>query len=143
LSKLEANTDTRAAWHQLWEGLHHQGDVGEASYAAVPHLVRIYRQRGVFDWNTYGIVGTIELERGQRKNPDLPKWLEDDYFQAFRDLAEVGAAEILRAKNPEDIRAVLGILALAAGARPHARFLLDYSDEELLEMEGLASEVDS
>jgi hypothetical protein len=117
--------------------------VGEASYVAVPHLVRIYYQRGVFDRNTYGLVGTIELERGQRKNPELPKWLEDEYFQAIRGLAEVGASEILRAKNPEDIRAILGILAIAAGARTHARFLLDYSDGELLEMERLASEGDS
>ena len=46
LSQLESGQGSKAAWHELWEGLHHQGDVGEASYAAVPHLVRIYRARG-------------------------------------------------------------------------------------------------
>jgi len=140
-SKLEANKDTKAVWHELWEGLHHQGDVGEASFAAVPHLVRIYRQQGTFDWNTYGIVGTIELGRGQRKNPQVPKWLEEAYFKAIRDLAEIGATEVLQAKSAEDIRAILSILALATGARTHARFLLNYSDEELLEMEELAAKI--
>jgi hypothetical protein len=143
LSKLAANNDTKAAWHELWEGLHHQGDVGEASYAAVPHLVRIYRESGLVDWNTYAIVAVIELARDSGKNPEVPEWLKGDYFQAIRDLAEIGATEVLKAKNSEDIQAMLSILAIAAGARTHARFLINYSAAELLEMERLASEVDS
>jgi hypothetical protein len=143
LSKLQANNDTKAAWHELWEGLHHQGDVGEASYAAVPHLVRIYRERGGDYWNTYAIVAVIELARGIGKNPDVPKWLEEDYFRAIRELAEVGAVEILRARDSEEIRAILSILAIAIGMRTHARFILNYSDEELIEIERRASEIDS
>jgi hypothetical protein len=142
LSRLDTNKDTNAAWHDLWEGLHHQGDVGEASYAAVPHLVRIYRNGGVIDWNTYAIVAVIELARDDSKNPPIPKWLEEDYFQAIRDLAELGAVEVLQTGNPEEIRAILSILAISAGARTHAKFLVDYSAEELLEMERLASEVE-
>jgi hypothetical protein len=143
LLKLQDNDDTKAAWHELWEELHHQGDVGEASYAAVPHLVRIYRERSGDCWNTYAIVAIIELARGVGKNPDVPTWLEKDYFQAIRELAEVGAVEILRAKDPEDIRAILSILAIAAGAKTHARFLLNYSDEELMEIEKRSAEADS
>jgi hypothetical protein len=143
LSKLAANHDTKAAWHALWEGLHHQGDVGEASYAAVPHLVQIYRQRGVVEWNTYAIVAVIELARDSGKNPEVPEWLKEDYLQAIRVLAEAGAAELLKAKNSEDIQAILSILAIAAGARMHAKFLINYSAEELLEMERLSSEADS
>jgi hypothetical protein len=75
--------------------------VGEASYAGVPHLVRIYRERGVVDWNTYAIVAVIELARDGGKNPPVLKWLKEDYFHALRDLAEVGAAEVLKAKNSE------------------------------------------
>jgi hypothetical protein len=61
LQNLESNLRVKEAWHELWEELHHQGDVGEASYAAVPHLVRIYRERSAIDWNTYAIVAVIEL----------------------------------------------------------------------------------
>lgn len=142
LSKLDADKDVNAAWHDLWDGLHHQGDVGEASYAAVPHLVRIYRNGRAIGWNTYAIVAVIELARDTSKNPPIPKWLEEDYFQAIRDLAELGAAKVLQTRNPEEIRAMLSILAISAGARTHAKFLVDYSAEELLEMERLASEVE-
>jgi hypothetical protein len=142
LSKLDANKDTKAAWHNLWEGLHHQGDVGEASYAAVPHLVRIYRKVGVIGWNTYAIVAVIELARDDRKNPAVPRWLEEDYFQAIQDLAERGAVELLQTTKPEGVRAILSMLAISAGARIHAKFLVNDSAEELLEMERLASEVE-
>jgi hypothetical protein len=134
-ARLEANTDTKSAWHELWENLHHQGDVGEASYAAIPHLVRIYRKLGTIDWNTYAIVGVIELARTSGNNPEVPEWLKEDYFKAIRELAEVGAVEVLRAKSPEESLSMLSILATAVGARTHARFLLDYSDEEMLEMD--------
>lgn len=89
--------------------------MGEASYAAVPHLVRIYRKGGVIERNTYAIVAVIELARDSGKNPPIPKWLEEGYFQAIRDLAELGAAEVLQTKNPEEIRAILSILAISAG----------------------------
>jgi|SRR5690242_5861748 hypothetical protein len=135
LLRLEVGTDVDGAWHELWEELHHQGDVGEASYAAVPHLVRIHGQRGFVDWNTYGIVATIELARGQGKNPAVPKWLEEDYFDAIQELAKLGSVEVLRAEGRVAVRAILGILAIAKGARTHGRFLVDYSEEELLDIE--------
>ncbi|HXT72773.1 MAG TPA: hypothetical protein VN785_02875 [Candidatus Angelobacter sp.] len=135
LSELETSKNANATWHELWEELHHQGDVGVASYAAVPHLVRIYRKHRVIDWNTYAIVAVVELARDNGKNPKVPKWLEDDYFEAIRDLAGVGAVQVLQTKNSEEIRAMLSILAISAGARTHAKFLINYSAEELLAME--------
>lgn len=53
LQNLESNVHVKDAWHELWEGLHHQGNVGEASYAAVPHLVQIHCERGEDDWNIH------------------------------------------------------------------------------------------
>jgi hypothetical protein len=61
LAELERAQNKETAWHGLWEELHHQGDVGEASYASVPHLVRIDRTSGIVDWNTYAIVAIIAL----------------------------------------------------------------------------------
>jgi hypothetical protein len=143
LRKLESNTHFKEAWHELWEQLHHQGDVGEASYAAVPHIVRIHRLRGEDDWNTYALVAVIELARGRGKNPEVPEWLKADYFKAIQQLAETGTVELMRSKDAEEIRAILSILAIAKGARTHARLLLEYSDEELVELERQAQESDS
>jgi hypothetical protein len=135
LAQLESEQTREAAWHELWEELHHQGDVGEASYASVPHLVRIYRTSGVVDWNTYAIVAIIELARGKGNNPAVPPWLEDDYLRAIRELAEIGVAEIWRTEDPEAVRAILSVIAIAKGLRTHGRFLVEYSEDEMLDFE--------
>jgi hypothetical protein len=149
IAKLESGTDIEAAWNELWQQLHHQGDVGEASYAAVPHLVRIYCQRGTTDWNTYAMVATIELARGERldpptnkrQNPEVPEWLREGYFQAIASLAETGMKELERVQDPYDLRGILCIIALQKGARTYARILMNYSEEEILDMESMASEM--
>ncbi len=140
LFAIEAGKGNKAAWHELWEGLHHQGDVGLASYASAPHIARIYRERATSAWDTYAIVATIELARSSEKNPELPDWLKDDYFQAIRSLAEQGATRVLREKDADVVRAMLSVIAIAAGARVHARFFLWYSGEELLHIESRAAE---
>jgi hypothetical protein len=135
LLRLDKEQDTASIWDELWNELHHQGDVGEASYASVPHIVRIYRERGTVDWNTFAIVATIELARKEGKNPDAPKWLEEGYFLAIRELAEIGVEEILRTDDPDIIRAMLGIVAIERGLRTHGKFLVNYSEDEMLDIE--------
>jgi hypothetical protein len=131
LKRLETDSDTTEAWQQLWDELHHQGDVGDASFAAVPFLVESYRKRGAIGWNTYAIVAIIELARGEGTNPDLQQWIADDYFQAIRKLAEIGTEEVLKANTPEDVRAILSVIALQKGLRAQAKFLVNYSEAEL------------
>ncbi len=135
LTLLETGNDRGAVWETFWENLHHQGDVGEASYATVPHLVRIYRQLGIFDWNAYGIVTCIELCRGEGSNPAVPQFLEEDYFLAIQDLAGTAIAQFSLVKESEDVRSLLSILALSKGARVHAKFLFNYCEDKLLELE--------
>jgi hypothetical protein len=53
-------------------------------------------------------------------------------------LAKIGAAELLTAKDQEAFRAILGIIAIAKGLRTHGRFLVEFSEDELLEMESRA-----
>jgi hypothetical protein len=138
LANLENGRDTEATWHKLWDNLHHQGDVGEASYAAVPHLVRIYRNHGAPDWNTYAIVAVIELARKKGNNPAVPKWIEDEYLSAIQELATIGAAEVLTVENPESLRAILGVIAIAKGLLTHGRFLVEFSEDELLDVQSRA-----
>ena len=135
LKRLEADNDISEVWHELWEELHHQGDVGDASFAAVPFLVESYRKRCVLDCNTYAIVAIIELARKESKNPDVPEWISDDYFKAIGNLAEIGAKKVLLAETAEDVRAILGVIAINKGLRIHGKFLVNYSEEELLEIE--------
>ncbi len=135
LSRLETEHDTESVWRELWDELHHQGDVGDASFAAVPHLVRIHCKRGLPDWNTYAIVAAIELARNEGTNPDVPNWIEKDYFHAIQELAEIGIHQISQTRDPEVVRAILSIIAIEKGLRIHGKFLVDYSEDELLDIE--------
>jgi hypothetical protein len=131
LATLENQRDMTTAWQELWEELHHQGDVGDASYAAIPELVRIHRNRGITEWDTYAITAIIELARTERGNPEVPEWLREDYFRSIQELAEMGANEILRADDSETIRAILSVIAIAKGLRTHGKFLVGYSEDEM------------
>jgi hypothetical protein len=135
LSRLEREKNTMPVWEELWNELHHQGDVGEASYAAVPHLVRITRKRGIVDWNIFAIVAIIELARKKGTNPDVPKWLKEGYFRAITELAEIAVTEILRTDEPDPVRAMLSIIAIERGLRNHGKFLVNYSEDEMLDIE--------
>lgn len=134
LRAIENGDGVAKAWKELWNELHHQGDVGEASYAAVPHLVRIHEARGVSDWNTYGLLATIELARDYNRNPDLPTYLREPYEAAWRRLVEIGLHELKFAEEPVLIQAILGVLALGKGQRSIGYFVTAFDEGERQEM---------
>lgn len=138
VKRLENDSDTRAVWDELWNELHHQGDVGDASYAAVPLLVEAHRKCGKADWNPYAIVTIIELARTEPHNPPVPAWLSVDYFRAIQELCEMGLNEIASANDIDSLRAILSVVTLAKGLRTHAAFLVEYSEEELQEFRSKA-----
>ena len=47
----------------------------------------------------------------------------------------MGARNVLSAEEPETKRAMLSVIAIAAGLRIHGKFLVSYSEDELLAME--------
>src|SRR5262245_8760467 len=91
LRRLEAGEDN---WDELSEELHHQGDVGEASYAAVPHMVRIAKLRPHRDWGFYSLVSIIEVERHRRSNPEIPQWLVPDYKRAMNAMLDLALTDL-------------------------------------------------
>ena len=135
LQKLESRQDIASAWKELWEDLHHQGDVGDASYAAVPELVRIHSKESAADWNLYGMVAIIELARTESQNPAVPDWLREDYFRSIEALARMGTKDILTVTETETKRAILSVIAIERGLRTHGKVLVAYSEEELLAIE--------
>jgi hypothetical protein len=136
LASLERGTDDDKAWKELWNELHHQGDVGEASYAAVPHLVRIYIARGVPDWNTYAIAATIDLARRQDHNPKVPEFLLHEYDGAIHELAEYALQEIKEASDPNLIRSVFALLAVWKEQPILADLAANFDEAELKEILG-------
>lgn len=131
LRQLEAGGDRESSWEELWNELHHQGDVGEVSYAAVPHLVRIATQSSLVDWNLYALVGTIEIERHRKTNPPVPGWLVKSYRQAWRDLLHLAMRDLPRVEDPVAISAILGVIALAKGQLKLGAFILHSDPSEI------------
>jgi hypothetical protein len=138
LRQLESGDNPQSDWDAVWQELYHQGDVGEGSFVAIPHLVRIHRTRGVVDWNTYAIAATVELARGVGSNPDVPQWARESYEEALRELARLGLQELPVARDREAIRSILALLAIAYGARTYGRILATFTEDEVLELEQAA-----
>jgi hypothetical protein len=122
------------AWQELWNELYHQGDVGEASYAAVPHLVRIHAALNVPDWNTYALVAIIEWARRDGRNPGLPPNLLEAYEGAWRRLVELGLHELGAAEDPTLISSIIGVIAIRKGQLALGRLAVLFTEDERKEM---------
>ena len=71
------------AYKELWDELHHQGDLGACSYACVPHLVRIAECRAPMTFDFFALITVIEIELHERHNPKIPRAMKSDYLQAL------------------------------------------------------------
>jgi len=134
-AKLRSDISDAATWKWLWNELHHQGDVGEASYAAVPVVVSIYLEAGQPDWNVPGLVATIDLARDSKRNPPLPTWLEASYSDAVRQLALRCLVDLQRVEDLEAMRTMMSVVAIWKGLRRYGRLLLEFSEDEVRELE--------
>lgn len=137
ISRLSGD-DAKTAWAELWQELYHQGDVGEASYAAVPLLADAHEARGVADWNTYAIAATIEEARQKPQNPSVPDWLLDDYNEAWWKLQTLAITELPVATAAELIDSIIAVLAFGKGRASLGQMAMLGDDErkELLEGSG-------
>jgi hypothetical protein len=115
LERLE--TDHELALDELWENLYHQGDVGSASYAAVPILV----QKGELS-----LVAAIEVARNKEHNPEIPSELIAGYHQALAFALET------KPKNEEQFQGYYVIHASVNGQHKLARALNLLSVTEIL-----------
>jgi hypothetical protein len=131
LRRLERGEDT---WKQLWEELHHQGDLGEASYAAIPQLVRIAANLQRRDWQFYGLVALIEFERHRPTNPPMPDWLQSDYRRAWAEVLEVALLDLEStyvSRDTDTIREILAVIALAKDCLALGAMLSILDDQEV------------
>lgn len=130
---LRALAEGEDVWPELWDNLHHQGDVGEASYAAVPHVVRIAKSLPNRDWNVYGLVSTIEVQRHRKSNPPLPESLVPSYRQALQDLMKLALLDLAAASDRFSVQAMLATIALAKGHLVLGALIINMEASEMIE----------
>jgi hypothetical protein len=104
-----------SAWEELWHELHHQGEVGEASYAAVPHIVNSAMKMKVRDWNVYSLISIIEIESHKKSNPKIPDFIGKEYYESIDLLANVAIKDLEKESDLLTIQSILGFLALKKG----------------------------
>ncbi|TFF40798.1 hypothetical protein [Mucilaginibacter psychrotolerans] len=117
LKRLEAACNvyqTQEIYLELWVELHHQGDVGIASYYAVPHMVRIAKENGIIDWNVLGLVSLIEIQR-HKDNPTIPKALYTTYQNTLSELSGIAASILSENWDLSTASAALTAIAIAKG----------------------------
>jgi hypothetical protein len=114
-------------WGTVWEELHHQGDVGEASYALVPYLVHYQTTRHELDEQLFHFCVVVDLAQPENDNPPIPKELEFSYAAALRELPVAGVQRLRRGCAEHLIMGVTAATALTAGHRVLARAYLDFA----------------
>ncbi|HXC53842.1 MAG TPA: hypothetical protein VNU97_00970 [Rhizomicrobium sp.] len=134
LRALEADSSAKEAWAELWDELHHQGDVGEASYAALPHIVRIHAASNKSHRDAYAIVAVIDGSRRNGRNPELPDYLRPSYEAAIQQLAKIGLHEIAGATDPALISSILAVIAIWKGHTALGAFAMNFDEDELQEI---------
>lgn len=129
LKAIADDQDAEAAWSELWEELHHQGDVDVASYAAVPWIARAAAAKAG-GWNAYALAVTIEQSRVHDRNPPIPEWLSADYAEAWETLF-AAALDVLRvADDSLTVGNALAVVALRKGLPVLARLAGEFDENE-------------
>jgi hypothetical protein len=135
LTKLENAADAtiiKSIINELWEELHHQGDVGIASYMSVPHLIRIAKKRELFDVNIIGLITVIEIQR-HKNNPQLPNEYEDEYFTSLSELKDLALSGINKEWDLELASCTLSAIAASKGQIKLANAILLMDSEDMID----------
>lgn len=127
IRRLLADGGSEELWEELSNELHHQGDVDQASYAAVPWLVEFVRLSPAIDWNALALIAVIELERPRHRNPKPLRVLADAYRTAIRSLPAILVGHSDQDWGEETTQFAVTCIALARGRRwlSRAYFELD------------------
>jgi len=137
IRKLMSGDFDESHWDFLWDELHHQGDVGEASYAVIPYLAQFAVKEEREDWHLFGFPAVVELARLDGRNPEIPHEVEGSYFEAFRVLSQ--SAVFLHKWDEILTPCASACIALAKGQPVYARMYLEIASKnrvlEILEEE--------
>jgi hypothetical protein len=117
---------------ELYDELHHQGDVDLASYYAVPHLIRIAWEKPDFFDKIMGLVITIETAR-LKNNPPIPADLKADYEQAMLKLGELGKLLLKKDWDLAMASVALSAIAISKGHTDLGKAIINLEDPGTLE----------
>lgn len=122
-------------WFSLWSALAHQGDVYSASFAAVPHVVKVLATDPTrADFSYFHFAAWVEVCRA-RTNTPVPSDLAPAYFEALAWLPSLVAASAeQREWNDDLLLCALAAIAASKGATEVAEAVLELTPEVLADL---------
>ncbi|MEZ5427094.1 MAG: hypothetical protein R2747_12565 [Pyrinomonadaceae bacterium] len=119
-------------YFSLWSALCHQGDVYSASYAAVPHIVRLLVQnpdRATVDYVLLPIC--IEIARLNGNGPEINTEVEESYFSSLKEIIQIMPQVSVRDEG--DVRVLAAAVAVVNGNASLGDAILELSNDVLEE----------
>jgi len=116
-------------WFSLWSALCHQGDVYSASFAAVPHIVRIAGsdpKRATSSF--FQLPACIEIAR-KKNGVDLPEDLREPYFAALSQLPSIVGSASAGNWDSGMLQSALAAIAVVKGTPEVAEAVLELNPE--------------
>lgn len=136
LKKLQLTNNTteiNEIFIELWDNLHHQGDVGVASYLSIPYIISACIEKKSFDWNYIGLPLVIEQCRLSGSNPSLPLEYKENYINSLKTLEQYLLTNFKSITNPDSIRLSLTLLATLNGLVNLGKAIENLDDDLLTE----------
>lgn len=129
LSTLPESNGKAEPWFSLWSALAHQGDVYEASFAAVPHVVDAAATNPLQADSVYfQFPAWVEICR-KKQGIDVPSELSAAYFDALSKLPSLVAAASGRQWDADFLQCALSAIAAAKGQTIVAEAVQELSPE--------------
>jgi len=128
LKGILSQKERQELFDELWENLHHQGNVGLASYLALPHLIDICIENKSLDRNFIGLCVTIENCRISEENPEIPSQYDDLYFGSLAKFEKYLSLNLKNINDRDAFRLTLALLATVNG-QPRLGKAIEILDE--------------
>ncbi|RFB04054.1 hypothetical protein [Parvularcula marina] len=125
-----AEDEESEPYFTLWSSLCHQGDIYTASYAALPHLIRVcLEQPARTHWSVLQLAVCIEIARLSNRGPDMPKDLGAAYKAALGHFPETVLHLTKNQKSPDLAAISASATALSQGELVLAEAILEMDRE--------------
>ncbi len=133
ICQLHQEGASKQFWETVWNELHHQGDVAEATYALIPYLVDYQSRQSTLDEQLFHFCVVVDLAQPENNNPPIPAEIEFSYAMALRQLPVIGVDLLKRGGAEHIVMGVVAAIALAAGHRVLARAYLEFGRADAAE----------
>lgn len=129
LASVPSSDADQEPWFSLWSALAHQNDVYDASFAAVPHVVRVLATSPLTaDFSYFQFPAVVETWR-QQGDVAIPDDLKADYFAALAALPTLVAQAADREWDGGFLACALSAIAAAKGFATVSGVLLEMTPD--------------